>query len=378
MSGKKKEEEELTLQEPAPEPVTPENKSSDKEEEEEVKETEQKDESLPEYSDKIDRVEELEAAQAAEADKEEIAPTPPPKPPRPVSPFARAMAQLQEAFPNTEESVIRAVLVASGGKLDPAFNALLSMSDPSFKPDAVISADSPGIQAGAEEEQRRRQLEEDERLARQLAQEYSSPHGGPGQYQSSSRVRQQGYTGRYDEPQPQQERSFFDDDLPEIKKNLHEGFQETKKQVSSWMAKLKKKIDENSQNNGGFFGGPRQYSDDEDYYGPPRRSSQQAPRNRGYYDRDPDEISDDFHGISLHDNDSTNPPPMPRRRVSALGETAAPSKPNSNGHNVKWEPLNASKKDDVEEDPFFIGESDDEEDTTPATTNATKTTTAKK
>jgi hypothetical protein len=58
-------------------------------------------------------------------DQDENPPAPPPKPPRPMSPQAHAEATLQEAFPHIEITVIRAVLVASQGKVEPAFNALL-------------------------------------------------------------------------------------------------------------------------------------------------------------------------------------------------------------------------------------------------------------
>ena len=53
---------------------------------------------------------------------------PPPKPPRPMSPQAQAEATLIEAFPGIDAKVVKAVLVASGWKVEPAFNALLSMS----------------------------------------------------------------------------------------------------------------------------------------------------------------------------------------------------------------------------------------------------------
>lgn len=52
--------------------------------------------------------------------------TPPPKPPRPMSPQQQAQATLQEAFPSIDAAVVRAVLVASGGQIEPAFTALLS------------------------------------------------------------------------------------------------------------------------------------------------------------------------------------------------------------------------------------------------------------
>lgn len=40
--------------------------------------------------------------------------------------MAQAEATLIEAFPDTDPKVVKAVLVASGGKVEPAFNALLS------------------------------------------------------------------------------------------------------------------------------------------------------------------------------------------------------------------------------------------------------------
>lgn len=49
----------------------------------------------------------------------------PPKPARPSSPQAQAEHTLIEAFPSIDAKVVKAVLVASGGQLEPAFNALL-------------------------------------------------------------------------------------------------------------------------------------------------------------------------------------------------------------------------------------------------------------
>jgi len=52
---------------------------------------------------------------------------PPARPPRPLSPQAQAENTLVEAFPSIDSKVVKAVLVASGYKVEPAFNALLSM-----------------------------------------------------------------------------------------------------------------------------------------------------------------------------------------------------------------------------------------------------------
>lgn len=62
------------------------------------------------------------AAPKPTTEEEEI---PPPKPPRPLSPRQQAENTLKEAFPSIDAAVVRAVLTASGGRVEPAFNALL-------------------------------------------------------------------------------------------------------------------------------------------------------------------------------------------------------------------------------------------------------------
>ncbi|KAF4966656.1 hypothetical protein FSARC_5705 [Fusarium sarcochroum] len=51
--------------------------------------------------------------------------TAPPKPPRPVSEAQKNETILKEAFPSVDLGVIRAVLRASNGRVEPAFHALL-------------------------------------------------------------------------------------------------------------------------------------------------------------------------------------------------------------------------------------------------------------
>jgi hypothetical protein len=367
--------EELKEKEPIPEPETEETSTSNK----------------------VDRVEEMDAQQvkdeqeadaaarktsADETGGEQGKETPPPMPPRPQSPFTKAQSQLQEAFPSIEPNVIRAVLVASGGKLDPAFNALLSMSDPDFKPDEALQSAAAGGGGGGGVSQS--QIEQDEALARQLAEQEDRRRGGghppppPNPRYTSSRVRRSqdttgsGYSGRYDDQRgypPPPERSFFDDDLPEIRDNLQKGFNETRDKFNSWMTNLRKKMDneEEGAGGGGLFGalggnGAGSGSNRSSAEGTrPAGYGYSSARTRRYYDRDPDEISSDFQGISLRDEE--NPPPKPSRpqqqtrQVSALGET----QPSSGS---KWEPLKTSSdKPEEEKDPFFIGESDDDDDT---------------
>lgn len=55
----------------------------------------------------------------------------PAQPPRPMSQFDRHVLTLTEAFPTIDLAVVKAVLTASGGKLEPAFNALLGRTSKS-------------------------------------------------------------------------------------------------------------------------------------------------------------------------------------------------------------------------------------------------------
>ena len=98
----------------------------------------------------------------------------PPKPPRPLAPEQQAENTLKEAFPTIDAAVVKAVLRASGGRLEPAFNALLGMSDPSAAeptppPQPPRRQQSPLPPTSTEQDQ----LAADERYARQLAEHYN-------------------------------------------------------------------------------------------------------------------------------------------------------------------------------------------------------------
>ena len=54
---------------------------------------------------------------------------PPPKPPRPLPPIQQAENTLREAFPTIDVAVIKAVLRASRGNVEPAFDALLGTKE---------------------------------------------------------------------------------------------------------------------------------------------------------------------------------------------------------------------------------------------------------
>ncbi|KAK6535179.1 ubiquitin-binding protein cue5, variant 2 [Orbilia ellipsospora] len=276
---------------------------------------------------------------------------PPPKPPRPVSKFEQNVATLAEAFPDTDLAVIKAVLTASGGRVEPAFNALLGMSDPTaaaeFEEAPPPQPPRPRQQprdfrgsdhynpAGVYHEQPQpktstpaSQMEADELYARQLAEHYGSP---------PSAVRQgRGGVGNYGEPRSRQahagasdedkEHSFFDDELPIIRENIRKGFMDTQKTVNKFLSDIGKKIagedEEGHQQQGGGRsgggaggpGGPRQ----QQY--PQRYSSR---RSGDAYDADPEVLQGDFSHLELRDN--TDEPRRKRGPANPNLFGAAPS-----------------------------------------------------
>lgn len=291
--------------------------------------------------------------------------------------------------------------------MEPAFTALLSMSDPNFKPDIPPRQQQqrpiggPGSDASMAHRihSPRSQIEADERLARQLAGQYdrrtaNRTGGVPARYRGSTESNRS-YSGRYDERRENQEEDdqgfFQSEDWQDFSNQVVQGFNETKNKVNSWVKNLSNKID-------GVDGDERQYRDYEeygdDYYESPRRQRPApAPRSestrglvgalgsgresqesqRSYQEfyssrssRSKTRVTDDgeFRSISLKNNDLDDDdkplmPPRPPAKDALAGATAAASKAESN----KWEPLKAVEPQPEEEkDPFFIGDSDDEDD----------------
>lgn len=328
--------------------------------------------------------------------------TAPAKPPRPLNPQQEAENTLREAFPGIDAAVVKAVLIASGGKIEPAFNALLGMTDP----DAAIDVAQPPppqpprpARGGAPLSQ----LEADELYARQLAQHYdASQQQNRNRSTGSERNRHQGQQGQNTRPNERHEDdenySFIDDELPVIKENLRKGFLETQSKVNGWITNLKKRID--GDDIGEIHAQQQRHAQSQGYQNqqqyPPRRSGDVGRRSgdSGRYDADPQVLSGDFSGIQLSD-DTNNPrrstrplanpdlfkptPATPRsndgRRVSfqnvsaedtdlysAPARTGKESTPGS-GKQSKWQPLSAVEPNpvgDTDNDPFSLGDSDDE------------------
>lgn len=341
---------------------------------------------------------------------------PPPKPPRPATEQQKNEAILKEAFPTIDASVIKAVLIASRGQVDPAFNALLGMSDP----DAIQqdTEEQPPPQP-PRPQNAQSQLEADEAYARQLAQHYENQSAayeartanrGP-----ANQPRQRQQTGlKPNELYDDREHSFIDDDLPVIQEQLKKGFQETQTKVNSWFKDIKKKFDEQFDENEGSSS--HQQGGRGPFMG--RGSGESSRRSRDYerYDADPELLSDDFAGMKFRSDGSkyriqhqralsqmltlnlapagrqqtqnpnlfkppppsVSPKPHDGRKVSFkdgvedidLYSTSpknaardSSSAAATGGKPSKWQPLSSVEPSPIaENDPFSLGDSDDDKD----------------
>ncbi|CAJ2511465.1 Uu.00g070900.m01.CDS01 [Anthostomella pinea] len=323
----------------------------------------------------------------------------PAKPPRPVTEQQKNEIILKEAFPSIDASVIKAVLAASRGQIDPAFNALLGMSDPDAVQQEPASEPAPPPQPPRPTgRSAMSQLEADELYARQLAEHYDNAgayearttnRGPGGQYRQQT-------TGLKPNEQYDREHSFIDDDLPVIRENLRKGFVETQSKVNTWFTQLKKKIDgeydseeDESQ--------PSKHQHHQHPGGLGRRSGEGSRRSTDYdrYDADPQVLGDDFAGMKLNPDgrpaqgrQTSNPnlyrpppsssSPRPDSRKVAFKEgvegidpyEASPRiTPNDSsatpppGKQSKWQPLSAVEPSPItDNDPFSLGDSEDEKD----------------
>ncbi|KAF5985208.1 CUE domain-containing protein [Fusarium coicis] len=318
------------------------------------------------------------------------APTPtnetaPPKPPRPVSEAQKNETILKEAFPTVELSVIKAVLRASGGRVEPAFHALLEMTDPDAAQNEPAEEVPPPQPPRPQNRIQMSQLEADELYARQLAEHYDNV--GAYESRTANRGQRQGQRGQ-DEWGDDREHSFIDDDLPVIRENLRKGFFETQEKVNGWITNIKKKIEENFDES----------EEQTQRQGEPFRRPGESSRRSGDYDRydaDPQVLSDDFAGMKFSSDGtpvnrpmantgmykppppSTSPKPSNGRRVGFKEETEeinmydssprVPPKdaaPASGTRGSKWQPMSAVEPSPIaENDPFSLGDSEDERET---------------
>ncbi|KAF4977710.1 hypothetical protein FZEAL_5804 [Fusarium zealandicum] len=316
--------------------------------------------------------------------------TGPPKPPRPLSEAQKNEMILKEAFPTVDQGVIKAVLRASNGQVEPAFNALLEMTDPDAvnheaEPEDIPPPQPPRPQGRAQMSQ----LEADELYARQLAEHYNNV--GAYENRTSNRGSSEGRPRQAQQGQgwdDDREHSFIDDDLPVIRDNLRKGFLETQTKVNGWITTLKKRIEENFDES----------EEQTQRQGEPFRRPGEASRRSGDYERydaDPEVLSDDFAGMKFSSDGtpinrpmanagmykppppSASPKPSNGRRVGFKEETeeinmyeTSPRVPPKDAAGAtgargsKWQPLSAVEPSPIaENDPFSLGDSEDERET---------------
>ncbi|RMZ86153.1 hypothetical protein DV737_g200, partial [Chaetothyriales sp. CBS 132003] len=350
---------------------------------------------------------------------------PPPKPPRPLSPREQAEATLKEAFPSIDASIVKAVLTASRGQIEPAFNALLGMSDPDCQREPELEPEPERRRAPAPEiapvlparpprpkqrtTQPQSQLDADELYARQLQQHYANTdqgqqRRGSDRFNSNLPGSRPGRPGANPNPDDVPWRSFIDDDLPEIRDNIKKGFIETQSTINKWITNFKKRID-GEDDDVDFASHPAQpaqgyNSNNNQSFG--RRSSESARRSADLqrYDADPQLIDDDFSKLELREADPAastasnrplagtsrfqppsalarkSPSPGNGRKVSfqdgppdEIGDMysggSLPPPPSSTTKSSKWQPLSQTDPSPVDNDPFSLGDSDDDKDAKP-------------
>ncbi|PHH69137.1 hypothetical protein CDD80_6983 [Ophiocordyceps camponoti-rufipedis] len=306
----------------------------------------------------------------------ETSASPPQPPPKPVNQTEQNIVTLKEAFPSVDETVVRAVLRASGGKVEPAFHALLEMTDPEAAKNEPQDIPVPARQQQPSQQQGRggmSQVEADELYARQLAEQYDNAGAYEARTSNRSRAVPQSPTSN----EGDREHSFIDDDLPVIRENLRKGFLDTQTKVNGWITNLKKKIEEGFDEYDEADAGPRL---------PQRRQgegSREATRRSGdyhRYDADPQVLSDDFAGMGISSEGkpggTTAPKQTGDRRRVGFKDTdeinmydASPTATSKDAMSTaaakasKWQPLSkVEPKPMAENDPFSLGDSEDEKE----------------
>lgn len=243
----------------------------------------------------------------------------PPPPARPLSPLGRMKKELKEAFPNADDKVVHALLIASEGRLDPAFNALLFLLDPTFKPDVVVASAAPATAPAPQP----RRLTDDELLARKLQKEFDL---------EERRRRQQ-------HKQHQPRRHVDDDESPDefdqLKESFNQGFEEAKTAINGWVSGISRKF---SQDDKATHGRTEQTQSPKLFGALGGSSFNSNPRKK--FDEDPEILALDFH------------------KKADLKEEDAPRLPKRTDEG-KWQPLNLDVP--VSSDAFLVDDLDEED-----------------
>lgn len=256
-------------------------------------------------------------------------PAPPRRPARPerrLSEFSSKLHELQTAFPDSDKSICRGILVAASNNLEAAFSGMLAISDETIRP----------------ETQKESQIERDGQLARRIA---LSDQRRQARSSESSRVPRNGGAGRYTNQRSQQ-LSETDD--------FQKGLNEAKESISSFWGSLKQKLsgeiyDESNENEIAIDPNIRRSGS--------ATSQPWFSRDNGFHDNEADDRiirNDNAYKSDMQFPARNGIPPLPARSNNAERSVNVFGDDSSNTDAIK-------KVDDPEPDSFFIGESDEED-----------------
>lgn len=313
---------------------------------------------------KVDASANTDAKQGGKTDSkgteaEEEAPAPPP---RPVSPLTQIKQDLKDAFPNVEEKLVTAVLIASQGNPDPAFNALLYISDPSVE--AEIPEPAPPVPS-KQVNRPKNTLTDDELLARKLQKEFElEDKRRRAQHHDRERRR------RRHQSQPEDLEDDSVDEFGQIKESFSQGFEEARTTLNGWVSGIAKKFQEPTDD---AIQSKEPQSQNPKLFGALGGSSFTKQNKKNTFDEDPRIISNDLHSeINLKDNDEDeqDAPTLPKRQRDQVNKEKSAQSDSYMDSNKKWQSLNSDVP--VNSDAFLVTDSEDED--TGVTTYDTKKT----
>lgn len=238
---------------------------------------------------------------------------PPQKPSRPatktpstvrLSPIDEVIAELTEMFPTTDVKYIKMALIASEGRLEPASNALLFLSDPESGIEIPQQQQQQFVQTPANI-----QLQRDEELARKLAKSY--------QKRSTPQIPSKSSHGRAPGSKNNNVHDFGyqDSDDDDIIENINKNLNEAKDAIGGWFDNVAKKFQEvvvqpNAQQQ--KTNTNRQYNDESNY------RPQARTRNSNPYQTLPKEVQRGYSANGRGYNDDSDPfetaPKLPTRK----------------------------------------------------------------
>lgn len=294
----------------------------------------------------------------------------PPQPPRPKDPVQQVINELQSAFPNIEEKLVIATLIASQGNPDPAFNALLYISDPSFKPEIPVF--NPVSEPNVLTKKNTNELTDDELLARQLQKEFELEdrrNRRKAQERRKEQHRRHSHQGQGQQRRRSDDGDIDDspDEFEQIKETFTQGLEEARTTLNGWVSNLAKKFDGNSNQQGQ---GQQNQSENPKLFGALGGSSfNENKKKSNRFDEDPEIISNDFHDrIEIQNNDNEEEeeenPLLPTRPKNS---TSIESK--DNNVQKQWQPL---ETENANSDAFLVTDSEDEDEDIIGTTTTDK------